>query len=92
MYWGHRFWGMHVFWWVFWMAVVVAVAVWALSSSRAIASKDSALDELRRRYASGEIDDEEYEHRLAVLEGVSGRAPARPGERPRQAGGGGANG
>ncbi len=34
---------------------------------RPAAPSDSAHDELRRRYASGDIDDSEYEHRLATL-------------------------
>lgn len=29
--------------------------------------RDSALDTLRRRYASGEIDDDEYKRRLSAL-------------------------
>ena len=64
MYFDH-YWGMHAFWWIFWILLIVALVVWVWPGRRA--ERDSALDELRRRYAAGEIDDDEYQHRLDVL-------------------------
>jgi putative membrane protein len=60
-------WGM-VFGSVFWVVVVVAVAalfvrVFERSSDRSSSAKpdrDEALDIARRRYASGELSEEEY--------------------------------
>ena len=46
-------------------AVVVALALWAESTSES----DDAIGALRARYARGEIDDEEFEHRRAKLDG-----------------------
>jgi len=65
MYWSHHYWGMHMFWWIFWMIVVAALLFWAWPGSAA--RRDRALDELRHAYASGQISEEEYRHRLAVL-------------------------
>ena len=75
MYWGTHFWGMHAFWWIFWMVVVVSLLFWAWPGERR-AEADSALDELRRRYAAGEIDDDEYRHRRDILTKEGG--PAAP--------------
>lgn len=62
-------------WWpmgismVIWV-IIIAVAVWlvvrALSHGPA-GSGESAQELLRRRYAAGEIDEEEYAKRLEVL-------------------------
>jgi putative membrane protein len=66
MYWGYHYWGMHAFWWMFWVAIVVWLLFWP---PRARAPRDSALETLRRRFAAGAIDDDEYRHRLGVLRG-----------------------
>jgi len=70
MYWGHHYWGMHVFWWIFWVALTAALVVWIWPRLRhgAPAHEDDATEVLRRRYAAGEVSDEEFRHRLAVLE------------------------
>lgn len=69
MYWGfHHYWGMHVFWWIFWIALVMLLAVTGWPRSRMSAS-DRAIETLRARYAAGEIDEAEYRERLAVLQG-----------------------
>jgi putative membrane protein len=59
---------------VFWglVAVVIWLAVRAVSSTRPAsppAQPPSAEDALRRRYADGQIDDEEFTRRLRVLRG-----------------------
>ena len=57
-------------WWLFGLALVVLV-VWAIA--RAAGSQASARDEespealLKRRYARGELDEQEYERRLNNL-------------------------
>jgi len=72
------YWGMHndfVSWWpmgiglVIWV-IIVALAFWLLVRTvgrGASGSGESAEDLLRRRFASGEIDEEEYAKRLEVL-------------------------
>jgi putative membrane protein len=85
MYWGYHYWGMHLFWWFFWLAIVMLLLMTGWPRSRIVAhdtGRDAALDALRMRYAAGEIDEEEYQERLAVLLGTSRTAPT-PRDRGR---------
>ena len=56
--------------WVLLIGLAIWV-VWRLTSTRAPSGSmppgEVAEDVLRRRFAAGEIDAEEYEHRMAVL-------------------------
>ena len=85
MYWGNHFWGMHVFWWLFWVALIVALVYWLgpLEPAR----RDTAIEALRRSYAAGEITEEEYRHRLEVL-AEHGKPSRQADKRAKQAGGG----
>ena len=65
MYWSHHYWGMHMFWWIFWLIAVGSLLFWAWPTQTR--RRDSAIEELRRSYAAGQISEEEYRHRLAVL-------------------------
>jgi putative membrane protein len=78
MYDGGFFFGMHSFWWIFWV-IVIAVVVFALlrtSGSAAQAPRETLRETpretphevLRRRYAAGELTTQEYEERKAVLD------------------------
>lgn len=60
--------GMHVFWWLFWSAVVLTL-VWRPWTSGAGPGdgQTSPQDILRRRLAGGEITPEDYEARMALL-------------------------
>ena len=64
--WG--FWGMHVFWWLFWIAVVVVLFLPLTPVSRG-RRRETPLEVLLRRYAAGEISTEEYEERKTKLIG-----------------------
>lgn len=71
MHWsGGWFFGMHAFWWIFWILLVVALFSLAtpVPKSQARASQ-TPLGILQRRYARGEIDTAEYEERKARLSG-----------------------
>jgi putative membrane protein len=81
MYWGYHYWGMHLFWWFFWLALVVLLLSTGWPRSR-IALRDGAIDALRTRYAAGEIDEEEYQERLAVLTRAGRTPPRAPDRRP----------
>ena len=77
---GGWMWGMHWLWWIFWVAVA-ALVIWALVSAvgggrsdggpSGRPERESAEEALRRRYADGEIDEEEYRERLRVLRAES---------------------
>ncbi|HEX2692342.1 MAG TPA: hypothetical protein VHN14_37300 [Kofleriaceae bacterium] len=77
MYWGYHYWGMHLFWWIFWIVLLglLLTTGWPRSRVRARVD-DDAIDTLRNRYAAGEIEEIEYFQRLAVLRGV--KSPHAP--------------
>lgn len=64
---GWGFWGMHVFWWLFWIILIIAFFALATPLPRHRA-RQTPLELLQRRYAAGEISSEEYEERKAKLE------------------------
>lgn len=71
---GSHFMGTHWFWWAIWVAVLFLL-VWAVarvagdrsSTHQQVEREQAAEEALRRRFAEGEIDAEEYEHRLRIL-------------------------
>ena len=68
MYWGYHYWGMHLFWWIFWIALLAVLLSTGWPRSR-VTGRDAAIETLRTRYAAGEITETEYRERLAVLRG-----------------------
>lgn len=59
--------------WIFWLLVIAAIvsviiSALSISARNRSASEDSPLDILKRRYARGEIDDEEFKRRRNELE------------------------
>ena len=69
MYYGDMM-GMHALWWVFWIAVVIALVFWGGGgySARRDRPRETPHETLRRRLANGEVSTEEYEKRKAVLD------------------------
>lgn len=67
--------GMHAFWWIFWV-IVIALAVWAMARGwgGGAGQRETPLEALRRRYARGEIGTQEYEERKALLERDGGES------------------
>ncbi|MCG2635206.1 MAG: SHOCT domain-containing protein [Gammaproteobacteria bacterium] len=64
---GWAFFGMHLLWWLFWVALIVALFLLFAPVPRA-RRRDTPLELLQRRYAEGEITSDEYEERKAKLE------------------------
>lgn len=65
---GWSFGGMHFFWWLFWIAVIVALfSAYARVPRRR--RDETPLEILQRRYAAGEISADEYQERRRMLEG-----------------------
>lgn len=58
------------FMWLIWIVIIAAVVivVKATTSSKDQGHNESALDILKRRYANGEIDEQEFERRRQELE------------------------
>jgi len=65
---GHMFGYGSIIMWLFWVLLIVAIAlaVYALAGSRRHEEK-STLDMLKERYARGEINQQEYEGMWEVL-------------------------
>lgn len=68
MHWGDHFWGMHWLWWILWILFLIWIffTPWSIPGERRNA--DSPLDILKKRYARGEINQEEYQERKKTLE------------------------
>ena len=64
-----HFFGMHGLWWLFWVILLLVIFFVAFRGELRIKKKkDSPLDILKRRYASGDISTEEYKERKRALE------------------------
>lgn len=64
------FFGMHMFWWIFWFVLVFGGFSFfdPIPRSRSRNHKSSPLEILQKRYANGELSDDEYEKRKSKLE------------------------
>lgn len=62
--------GMHAWGWLFWALVigVVLFAGWGRSGRRGGHPRETPLEVLKRRLASGEITPQQYEERKALLD------------------------
>ena len=67
---GYGMGGMHGLWWFFWMVLsgVLVFYGWGSPSEKRRRPRESPLDVLQRRLASGEIAPEQYEQRKALLD------------------------
>lgn len=64
---GWGFLGMHVFWWLFWIVLILALFGLFEPVPRRRA-RETPLQVLQRRYAAGELSTQEYEERKVRLE------------------------
>ena len=67
IYGGGWFWGMHILWWLFWIAIIAIFFSLARPVPRH-KGRETPLEILKRRYAAGEITSAEYEERKTRLE------------------------
>lgn len=68
MYNGHHFGGMHFFWWIFWIIVLIWVFASPYNFLRQRTKNETSLDILKKRFAKGEITKEEFEEKKKFLE------------------------
>ena len=62
-----HWWGMHTFWWIFWIFILAMIFFTPWGSSKR-SSRSSLLHTLRKTYAEGKISTQEFEERKRVLE------------------------
>ena len=63
----YGFFGMHMLWWLFWIILISILFGWFEPVPKRRIRKDSPLDILQKRFASGEITAEEYQEKKNVL-------------------------
>jgi putative membrane protein len=68
-----HFWGMHLFWWLFWLLIIIGFFVMMGPTPygrarRLRTHRETPLETLQRRYANGDISTEEYEERKSIIE------------------------
>lgn len=65
---GYHFWGMHLLWWFIWITFIF----WILATPYSISGRRfkpyTPLDILKRRFASGEISNDDYLEKKKMLE------------------------
>ena len=64
----YNFVGMHLLWWVFWVALIFVMFGWFEPVPKKRIRRDSPLDILQKRFATGEITTEEYHEKKTILE------------------------
>jgi len=58
---GHHFFGMHWVWWILWLIFIFWVFAIPYDVPGQKTKKETPLDILKKRFAAGEINKEEYE-------------------------------
>ena len=61
-------WGMNWIWWFVWLMFLIWIFALPYDIPGQRRRQEDPLDILKRRYANGEIDQQEYEHRKSVIE------------------------
>jgi putative membrane protein len=75
LYDGYHFWGMHLVWWSIWGILLFWVFATPYDIPGRRKRKDSPLDILRKRFAKGEITNEEYQDKKKILENEMSKLP-----------------
>ncbi len=65
---GYYFGGMHFIWWGIWLVMLFWIFALPYNIPGQRMKKDSPLDILQKRYATGEITSEEYMKRREIIE------------------------
>jgi putative membrane protein len=65
---GYQFWGMNLIWWVIWLFFIFWIFAIPYNIPGQRRKKDSPLDILQKRFASGEISNEEYNVKKRILQ------------------------
>jgi len=63
-----NFGGMHWIWWGLWIILIFWIFLIPYPTPGQKRKKDGAMEILRERFARGEISEEEYKHRVNILQ------------------------
>ncbi len=61
-------WGMHLGWWIVWVFFLIWIFATPYNIPSRRSKKESPLDLLKKRLASGQINNEEYFEKKKILE------------------------
>jgi putative membrane protein len=64
----YNYWGMNLIWWLIWIVLLFWIFATPYNIPGQRMKKDSPLDILKKRFASGEINAAEYEEMKKTLE------------------------
>ena len=67
--------GMHLMWWFVWMILIIWIFAIPYNIPGQRNKKDSPLDILQKRFASGQITNEEYKEKKKILENDLAKQP-----------------
>ena len=65
----YNFWGMHLAWWVIWGALIFWIYATPYDVPGQRSKKNTPLDVLKKRFAAGQISNDEYREKKKLLEG-----------------------
>jgi putative membrane protein len=68
MFYSGYFWGMNLIWWLLWLIMLFWIFATPYDIPGQRGKKDSPLDILKKRFASGQITNEEYQEKKKILE------------------------
>lgn len=67
MYENYHYWGMHLIWWFIWIVLLLWIFALPYSIPGQRSRKESPIEVIKKRFASGEINKEEYLEKRELL-------------------------
>lgn len=64
----YHYWGMHLFWWFFWCAILFWIFLTPYNIPGQRMKTNTPLDILKKRLALGEITNDEFQEKKLLLE------------------------
>lgn len=64
----YGYWGMHFVWWIIWIILLFWIFATPYPIPGQKSRKNTPLDLLKKRFAAGEINKEEYEEKKKIIE------------------------
>lgn len=68
MFYSSNYWGMNLNWWIIWMVMIFWIFAIPYNIPFQRFKKNSPLDILQKRFASGQITNDEYQESKKILE------------------------